>query len=216
MLWRCAIMVLLQLGTVAPVMGQTSNEPPRASFGQVIVVVEPERLQPPLKALPPTKQPTPPRMEGTLFYPLQLTPPDPGRLFVLEAEDVFRNRMRQEAHDRGVRHPLEFPTSTLLPATRETPRSWNAYIKIVEPSYVISGRLLWEQPLLERHGVSLGVLQPGISTGLFFIDTVNWPIHRLARPFIWNQLNVDRYSPSSYLIGAQERSWGIESLREPK
>src|SRR4051794_17312705 len=119
---RCATVVLYASLAVLPVIGQSANELPRAGFGKVIAVDAVPKQVPAPSAVPAPEKPAkviePSTGEGTLFYPLQLTPPDQGRLFVIESEDAFRKRLRQEARDRGIRDPLEFPASKPFPQIR--------------------------------------------------------------------------------------------------
>lgn len=193
--------VLLATFLPAFICAQTNEEAPRAFFGPAIAIDVPQPAAPPAAKNPVPQESGP----GTLFYPLQLTPPNAGRLFVMESEEVFRERLRREARDRGVREPLEFPGSTVPHRGRQGPYDWHGYTRLVEPSYVLSHRLMWEQKPFERYGVSLGVIQPAVSTGLFVIDTLAWPARRAMHPLWWNEVNTDGYSPYFYLIGEQGR-----------
>ena len=48
---------------------------------------------------------------------------------------------------------------------------------------VLTFRNFLEQRNFERYGWDLGVLQPVLSTGLFYADFVTLPLHWLADPF---------------------------------
>ena len=192
--------VLLMAWVASTAPGQRLDEPPRVSFGKVVGADSPAAAQP-------APRPAAPRTDGALFYPLQLTMPDPSRLFVLEAEDAFRERMRQEARSRGVQQTLEFPERKPAPQAREAPRLWMPYAKVVEPSYVVAGRLFWEQPRFERYGLDLGILQPGVSTSVFLFDTLLWPVRRVSPPFTCNQVYSDSFSPYFNRMNERDRPW---------
>jgi hypothetical protein len=55
-------------------------------------------------------------------------------------------------------------------------------VELVEPGYVCHRRLLFEQPNFERYGYDYGILQPGISLGIFWYDTLSLPYHAFSRP----------------------------------
>lgn len=147
-----------------------------------------------------------PREEGSMLYPLQLTPPGQQQLFLLESEESFRERLRHEARERSTTHRPTFPESAPPRSTPAPARAWHGYTLQVEPSYVVSQRLFFEQPRFERYGHSLGTLQPAVSSGIFFLDTLNWPFRRLAEPCRWHQVNTDAYSPYFQRVGSQERN----------
>ena len=201
MIARRVLAALVMAGLASLAFAQPDDDAARPRFGRAVAAhLTPAGSQPaPIQAGP--------RTEGTLFYPLQLTMPDPSRLFVLEAEDAFRERMRQEARSRGVRQTLEFPDRKSAAPTRAAPRHWTPYAKLVEPSYVVAGRLFWEQPAFERYGLDLGILQPGVSTSMFLFDTLVWPVRRVSPPFTCNQIYTDCFSPYFNRMNERDRPW---------
>ncbi len=173
---------------------------------------EPIRLPPKEKPAqaPPQVKPIPsiriPSDDSGMLYPLQLTPPGNQQLFQLESEDAFRERLRNEARNRSATHRPEFPDSAPVRSRPAISRAWTGYTMNVEPSYVVSHRLFFEQPRFERYGHSLGILQPTVSSGIFFWDTLHWPLRQLAQPCRWHQVNLDGYSPYFEMVGTQDRN----------
>lgn len=186
---RCSwpLVIALTCGCVATALGQ----PPRVQFGPIVAV----------EALKESKKPAPPdKGGGVLLYEMPLTPPSAEQLFRLDAEEVFRQQLRTEVQKRFPKVTLDFP-ETDRPVAPSPPRDWPAYVMWVEPNYVISKRLLFEQPRFERYGDSLGLLQPAVSIGLFGIDMNLWPARRIVQPLRCYQVNFDDYSPYFQLIG---------------
>jgi hypothetical protein len=138
---------------------------------------------------------------GVLLYAMPVTPPSPDQLFRLDSEEIFRERLRTEVRQGSPKIRLEFPESDQATPVRQPARDWPAYVKWVEPNYVVSKRLFFEQPRFERYGESLGILQPGVSTGIFGFDMLLWPVRRAAHPFRCYQVNTDCYSPYFQLVG---------------
>lgn len=179
---------------------------PRAQFGAVQAVSDKPppaavRVKQPEKDAA-KKKPGPGDKETSiLLYAMPLTPPSPEQLFRLDSEAVFRDRLRAEVRKRFPKLELEFPAADAPVAARPPVRDWPSHVKRVEPNYVLSKRLFFEQPRFERYGESLGVLQPGVSTAVFGMDLVLWPAHRLAQPFRCYQVNTDCYSPYFQMAG---------------
>jgi hypothetical protein len=114
---------------------------------------------------------------------LQLTPPPPERLFQFKSEEQVRAQIREEF--KNIRK-VEFPPSTEAVASpRPAPRLWPYMTTTAEPSYVCYKRLWFEQPNFERYGYDYGVLQPVISTGVFYTDLALLPLHWLSHPLRW-------------------------------
>lgn len=138
---------------------------------------------------------------GVLLYAMPVTPPQPDLLFRLDSEEMFRERLRTEVRQRSPKIKLEFPDSGSLVPGVSGAQVWLGHVKWVEPSYVISKRLLFEQPRFERYGGDLGILQPAICTGLFGVDLFLWPARRMAQPFRCYQMNTDCYAPNFRWVG---------------
>ena len=77
------------------------------------------------------------------------------------------------------RQPTKIEAGHLSPS----PRLWPFLVSTVEPNYVCYKRLWFEQRNSERFGWDFGVLQPAISTGVFFTDLAVLPMHWAANPF---------------------------------
>lgn len=125
-----------------------------------------------------------PRKEGeedVFPFLIQLTPPGPQRLFRLESEEAFRERVRRDAKDTRLR--IDFPPATEAKPEPVLPeRQWGTIFAVAEPNYVCYGRLWFQQRNFERQGWDLGVVTPGISAGLFYVDVITLPIHWALDP----------------------------------
>ena len=177
---------------------------PRAEFGLIRPVnneIVTAGFQQPDKDSKKKKPAVADKEGGVLLYAIPVTPPSADRLFRLDSEEVFRDRLRAEVRQRSATVQLEFPNSDPLVVRREPQRPWPEYVKWVEPNYVVSKRLFFEQPRFESYGQSLGVLQPAVSTGIFCFDLMLWPARRMAHPFQCYQVNTDCYSPYFHLVG---------------
>jgi hypothetical protein len=117
--------------------------------------------------------------EGTPQFLIQLQPPGPERVFRLESEVAFLERIRQST-PRTPFEPVIFPREPILSQSKEPPRRvWPWRSEFVEPSYVCYSPLLFQQKYLERYGWDLGAVTPFVSLGAFWFDSLVWP-YRLA------------------------------------
>ena len=108
---------------------------------------------------------------------VQLQPPGPQRLFRLESESSFQERLRQEARQRPIPEQIEFPVEEPLAKGTYAGRSWPMMREPVEPNYVCYGRLLFEEKNSERYGWDLGLINPLVSTAFFYGDVILAPYH---------------------------------------
>jgi hypothetical protein len=116
-------------------------------------------------------------------YQYLVQPPGPEALYKLESESEFFVRLGQEWRDQGHKDRLVFPTEPIVSNEVYLGRAWPGYALTVEPNYVNYGRLLFEQPNYERYGWDLGVLDPPLSAGKFFLDVALLPYHAFTDPF---------------------------------
>jgi hypothetical protein len=187
-----------------PRSGPAKKPDLRAQFGDVVGVDDKGKSEMPSKAKadqPVKKLPEPVKDVGVLLYDMPLTAPGAERLFRLDSEAVFRERLRTEVRAKYPKATLGFPDSDMPTIDPQPPRRWPAYTKFVEPHYVVSKRLFFEQTRFERYGESVGVLQPLVSTGVFGIDVLLYPARRIAPPFRCYQVNSDGYSPYFRIFG---------------
>jgi hypothetical protein len=115
-------------------------------------------------------------------YTIQLEPPGPDRLFRLESEKTFQERMRQEARGRPTLERIVFPDEPVLSTEPYTGRVFPPAKEIVEPNYVCYCRLYFEQLNMERYGWDLGFIAPFVSAGKFFWDVAWLPYHLGTEP----------------------------------
>jgi hypothetical protein len=113
---------------------------------------------------------------------IQLTPPGPERLFRIENEDSWKERMRQEAMERMPSERIAFPDEPILTARPYQPRAFPPLSEIVEPGYVVYRRLYFEQKNFERGGWDLGFITPFVCAGAFFWDIATLPYHVGTQP----------------------------------
>ncbi len=73
--------------------------------------------------------------------------------------------------------PLEVPVLETGPfqPTQQVKAGYAPMQAVLEPSYVVHRRLLFEEKNSERYGWDLGAAQPIVSTVAFFKDTLLWP-----------------------------------------
>jgi hypothetical protein len=120
------------------------------------------------------------------FPPLiRLEIPSSQVLFRLESEAAMRERIRQEARQRGTARTLEFPNELVdLSGPAHDERFWRTQVEVVEPNYLGYGCLYFQQINAERYGWDLGQLHPLFSTSIFAWDFVTFPVRfLLIEPF---------------------------------
>ena len=98
----------------------------------------------------------------------------------LESQAALFERMRQESLRSGER--IIFPEEPVLSKVPYPGRHWPEMAKLVEPNFLVHGRLLFEQQNLERGLWEFGVLTPVLSTGKFYWDVLALPYHAATRP----------------------------------
>ncbi len=116
-------------------------------------------------------------------YQFLVTPPGPERLYQLESESGFQARLQNEWRDNGHKDLLTFPDEPVLTKDAYAGRSWPEYNLPAEPYFVAHKRLLFEQINAERYGWDLGIIDPPLSTALFFADVALLPYHAFTDPF---------------------------------
>jgi hypothetical protein len=114
-----------------------------------------------------------PRREAE--FQIRLDLPGPERLFRRESEEEVFERIRQQERQAGGSGRVIFPEEVPISTERYLPRTFPVATLLVEPAYVCHGRLYFDQPNFERYGWDLGVLQPGICLGRFYLDMLTLP-----------------------------------------
>lgn len=99
----------------------------------------------------------------------------------IESQAALEERMKQEALKGGER--IVFPEETPLTKEQFKDRDWPKLAKLVEPNFVMHGRLLFEQQNFERGLWNLGILTPVASAGKFYWDVATLPYNLGTRPF---------------------------------
>ena len=119
-------------------------------------------------------------------FSVQLEPPGPERLFRIESEDALKERMRQEKRNRPKMDRLVFPEETVLSSSLYDSRwrstNWKPMVRLVEPNYLVHGRLLFQEKNSERYGWDLGPIQPFVSGAYFLADVALLPYHLATDP----------------------------------
>ena len=128
-----------------------------------------------------------------LGFQLNLSPPEPRELFRFATEEKLRQRLR--AYLSGF-PDIEFPpTGAQAPLGQPSPRIWPQLVATAEPAYICHQRLWFEQPSSERYGWDLGILQPFISTGVFYTDLAFLPLHWVSSPGRWFDCSAGQCLP---------------------
>jgi hypothetical protein len=141
----------------------------------------------PKPAIQPVRYPAPSSYDAKAddeskgFVP-QLEPPGRQQLFQLESEAALNERMRQAGLTNVRRERITFPEYPPVSTETYPGRHWPPMPEYAEPNYVCYGRLLFEQKNTERYGWDLGIIQPVVSTGVFFADVATLPYHLATAP----------------------------------
>lgn len=182
---------------------QPAPMPPSGAFATTGIVAAAPRALPsamPAIPLPQTVRPIPPSViQRTVMQQpaaaepraadaenvnpqIQLNPPGPERLFRLETEAAWKERMRQEALERVPPERIVFPDEPILSKEPYMPRAFPPLTEVVEPHYVVYGRLYFQQRNFERYGWDLGFITPFVCAGKFFWDVAWLPYHAGTEP----------------------------------
>jgi hypothetical protein len=105
---------------------------------------------------------------------ITLQPPTKQRLFRVESEQAFLDRISREIRRAGGAAPT-FPPSADLPKEVYHDRVWGPRTCYTVPEYVCYGRLYFEQINMERYGWDLGPLSMVASPLIFFKDVAFLP-----------------------------------------
>jgi len=119
---------------------------------------------------------------GMEQYQIQLTLPDPARLFRADSERMLQERIRREARTRTREERVEFPKEPVVSTDPYQPRAFPPMTEWVEPYYVCYGRLYFEDKNAERYGWDLGFVQPLVSLAYFYYDVALLPYHMGTEP----------------------------------
>ncbi len=136
-------------------------------------------------------------------YQVQLDPPGPERIFRLESEAAWRERIRQEFRQRGDR--AEFPKETPLTKPGEEydantrPLAWSIQSMVIVPNAVCYNPLYFEDKNTERYGWDACIFQPLVSFGKFYVDLVALPYKIGVQPPWACEFNTGYYLPGDYV-----------------
>jgi hypothetical protein len=171
---------------------------------------------PPAPVQPLAYQPLPPprpadtrTLEEPSEFQINLELPGPERLFRLESEAAWQERMRQEARGRQPMDRIVFPDEPVLARTPYEGRHFPPMGEVVEPHYVCYRRLLFEELNAERYGWDLGLLGAPVSALNFFKDVALLPYHVATNPCRWWECSAGYCEPGDpvpYLLYPPELS----------
>jgi hypothetical protein len=113
---------------------------------------------------------------------VHIEPPDPARLFERDSEASWKIRIVEESRRKMGGPRVIFPDYQTITRDPFMRREFPPLTELVEPGFVMHGRLLFEQPNLERYGWDLGILTPAISVAGFYKDVLLLPYHCWTRP----------------------------------
>jgi hypothetical protein len=126
--------------------------------------------------------PTVPTVEDGADFDFELELPSPTRVYRLESEAQWKERLKQREKDKGKPAPV-FPEYVALTTEKYYGRQWPQQDIHPEPNYVCYGRLYFEQKNFERYGWDLGVLSPIVESLVFGADVALLPYHMGTDPF---------------------------------
>ena len=140
-------------------------------------------------------------------------PLPPGeQVFRAEPEAVLLERLRRESLERG--QTAQFPGTPGCPRPRGCRRRRLPPSAATVVPYVVCYRpLYFEDKNTERYGRTLGVVQPVVSTGKFYLDILLLPYHLAVLPPWQCECNTGYCLPGDpvpYLIyppGVPFRAW---------
>ena len=82
----------------------------------------------------------------------------------------------------NLKYAATFPPYEPLPKQEGVNRQWEPMAEVAAPPYLCYNRLYFEQLNFERYGWALGVVQPLVSLGEFYIDVATLPYHAAQDP----------------------------------
>ena len=161
-----------------------------------------KKIEPPAPAptspQPPVPLPKPPEPTVDLaaeFKPYTVLSRE--RVFQLTSDDELRKRVAQELYEEQIKReparkgsPEDYRPPIIPPVgkgvayqTKVIRYSYPAMQSLIEPSYVVHRRLLFEEKNADRFGWDAGIVQPLLSTAYFYKDVLLWPAHLASNPF---------------------------------
>jgi hypothetical protein len=128
-------------------------------------------------------------------FPVQLEPPGPARIFRVESENAFRERIRQQFRERNERakfpEDIELTPSGYVARSRTFPPMASLYV----PEIICYNPLYFEDLNAERYGWDAGIFQPFLSVGKFYCDLALLP-YNIGVQHPWScEFNAGYYLP---------------------
>jgi hypothetical protein len=158
---------------------------------------ESEQEPEPAPAPKTVQTPSPPQPAyGPLEVELGLVPPSPQVLFRTESEAAFLERLRVEGLQKKI--TLSFPkdSNPPLPPMPVLVRSLpSPQVAAYVPSLVCHSPLYFEARNTERYGWYVPGLQPVLSAGKFYLDTLLLPERLVTSPPWTRQCETDEPAP---------------------
>jgi hypothetical protein len=155
-------------GELQPIQ-QVSTTAPTASTG-----VQPAAYQP--------RPASPPTASDDVDIDFDQELPDITRVYRLESERNWQERLTQHEKDKGKPKPI-FPEYAVLTSDKYYGRQWPQQNVRPEANYVVYDRLYFEQKNFERYGWDLGPISPIVESLVFGLDTALLPYNMGTDPF---------------------------------
>ncbi len=108
---------------------------------------------------------------------IKTEPPGLDQLTQRLSEEQLYQSLRDEYRRKPGQGNIFFPEEEPVSTERYTGRKSPPMVRLVEPSYVMHGQLLFEQKNFERYGWDLGVISPGIELVTYYYDLLMMPYH---------------------------------------
>jgi hypothetical protein len=149
----------------------------------------------------PQPKPTEPSIDLTAeFRPYTILSRE--RVFQLTSDEDLRRRVTRELYEEEVERQKANPDPNrkvteqnyrppVIPPigkgvayqTKVVRYGYPAMQSLIEPTYVVHRRLLFEEKNADRFGWDAGIVQPFIRTAYFYKDVLLWPAHLASNPF---------------------------------
>lgn len=172
----------------------------------------PTNPQPP--AAVQTPKPTEPAKPGedpkATPTPAYKAPTGKDRIFRLDSDQVVQARVGRELIEETSKwapnlSPEYFSPPEIAPyypvgakyQAKPIRENYPPAKTLIEPDYVVHRRLLFEDVNSERYGWDLGIIQPIVSTAIFYKDTLLWPANLASHFFEWYDTSAGKYLPGT-------------------
>jgi hypothetical protein len=113
-----------------------------------------------------------------------MVPPSADTLFRAESAPEYLERLRKEALQQNIK--LIFPKESAPPPGPAIDRLFPARLGVCPFVPVCHHPLYFDDPMTARYGWHVPYLQPAVSAGKFWLDTLTLPYNMVVQPpWVW-------------------------------